>query len=75
MEAVGDEEWDDEDIGEGGEAVPVGDEGRLFHVSWEDFAEDAELGEEADLLFGGFGGVVVEGGAVGDDDEGGLSWG
>ena len=70
VEPVGDEEGDDDDVRGGGESGPVGDEWWFFHVGVDDFCEAAVHGaDDFDLVLDGLGGVVIEAGAVADDDE------
>lgn len=74
VEAIGDEEGDDDGIGSVGHLGPVGDEGRLFHVGVVDFGE-AAFGESLDQIhlgLDGFGGIFVQAGAVTDDEEAGF---
>ena len=78
VEAIGDEEGHDDDIGRGGEFGPLGDERGLLHISVDDFGEAVvAAANEGDLILDGLGGVFVEAGAVADDDEAGLlpCWG
>ncbi len=52
-----------------GKLVPFGNERRLFHVGVEHFAIKPALGDALHLALGGDGGVVVQVGAVADDEE------
>ena len=69
MEAVCDKKGHDDDVLELGEGVPFCDEGGLFHVGVEDFAEDAEFANFFYFPFCGEGRVVIEVGAVSDDEK------
>lgn len=71
--AVCDEEGNDDDVGGGGEFVPVGDERLLLHVGVGDVGVACVgLADELDLIDDGASGVLVEAGAVTDDDESNL---
>ncbi len=72
VEAVRDEEGNDDDVGELSEGVPFCDERGLFHVGVENFAKDIEFADFFDFSLCGEGGVVIEVGAVTDDEETGL---
>ncbi len=73
VQAVGDEEGHDDDIRRGGELGPFRNEGGFLHVGVDDFGEAVvAAANEGDLILNGLGGVLVEAGAVADDDEAGL---
>ena len=69
VEAIGDEKGDHDHVGLGGDFVPFGDERFFFHVGAEDFGVEAKGLDAFDFAFGGDGGVIVEAGAVADDEE------
>jgi hypothetical protein len=69
VKTVGDKKWDHHDVGLGGVLVPFGDEGSFLHVSAQHFSVDAQFADAFHLAFGGESGVVVEVGAVSDDEK------
>lgn len=73
VEAIGDEEGDDDDVGRRGLLLPVGDEGIFFHEHAEDLFVLIEGLDAGDLFFYGEAGIFIEGGAVADDDERGVA--
>lgn len=72
VQTVCDEEGNDHDVWELGESVPFSNERCLFHVGVEYLAEDGELADLFDFTLCGESGVVIEVGAVTDDEEAGL---
>ena len=75
MEAVGDEEWYDDDVGRLRQLIPLRDEGLLLHVGIEHRCV-ASIGcrDELDLVADGFGGILIKAGAVSSDDQSSLGW-
>ena len=74
VEAVGDEEGHDDDVGRGGQRGPVGDERGFLHVGVEHGGVAAQGADAGGLFLGGDGAVVVERGAVADDEQRGLGF-
>ena len=72
VEAIGDEEGDDDDIGGPGLRLPMGDERLFLHEHAADFGVEAEGMDAGDLFLYGEAGVFIEGGAVADGDERGA---
>lgn len=72
VESVRDEERNDDDVRELGEGIPFRDERGLFHVGVENFAKDTEFADFFDFSLCGECGVVIEIGAVSDDEKAGL---
>lgn len=68
VEAVGDEEGDDDDVGLGGDGWPVFDVWGFFHEGGVDFGVDVFLADDVGLSVDDLCGVFVEAGAVSYDE-------
>ena len=74
VEAIGDEEGDDDGVWSLGHLGPISDEGRLFHVSVMHGGEViiGKRFDQLDLIADRFGRILIQPSAVTDDEEGGF---